>query len=122
MNQPTGLIVEDDHDLSSIFTQALKTAGYKTEVCKSGPEALDKLALMTPHLVVLDLHLPGISGVEVLRQINADQRFAGMRVVITTADVQLAETLRDAADLILLKPVSYRQLADLASRFLQMLE
>jgi CheY-like chemotaxis protein len=77
---------------------------------------------MTPHLVVLDLHLPGISGVEVLRQINADQRFAGMRVVITTADVQLAETLRDAADLILLKPVSYRQLADLASRFLQMLE
>ena len=117
MNQPTGLIVEDDNDLVAIFSKALQTAGYATEVCQTGIDAIETLGRLTPHLVVLDLHLPGVSGVEVLQYIRGDERLAQTHVVISTADPQLAETLRDVIDIVLIKPVSYRQLADLAARF-----
>jgi DNA-binding response OmpR family regulator len=69
-----------------------------------------------PAVVVLDLHLPYISGVEILRQIRAEARLAEMRVMITTADSLNAERLRGEADLILLKPISFSQLRDLAAR------
>lgn len=115
-----GMIIEDDSDLLAIFTHALKSAGYETEVCQTGTEALRRLQQVTPHLIVLDLHLPEVSGVEVLSHIQADSRFAKTRIVVSTADPLLADTLRDKSDLVLVKPVSYRQLTDLAARFYNM--
>lgn len=120
MNSLIGMIVEDDDDLREIFTQALKTAGYETHESSTGTDAFRKLETITPHLIVLDLHLPEISGIDVLKHIQADSRFAETHIVISTADPQLAETLRDQCDLVLIKPVSYRQLSDLAGRFLNM--
>lgn len=111
------MVVEDDEDLVTIFSQALKKAGFVTETCRSGSEALEKLASTVPQIVVLDLHLPGISGVEVLKHIQENERFAKTNVIVTTADPLLADTLRDKIDLVLIKPVSFRQLHQLAERF-----
>ncbi len=116
MTHSLALIIEDDKKLAEIFAQALKAAGYQTEGIQDGQEALERLTEITPAVVVLDLHLPRVSGKDILRQIRADARLAKTRVMLATADPLMAETLRDTADLVLLKPISFNQLRDLAAR------
>ena len=120
MSTPLALIVEDDLDLATIFDEALKAAGYKTEVIRTGDKAQNRLKAVAPELVVLDLHLPHVAGTDILKDIRADARLAQTRVIITTADVRLAETLREEADLVLVKPISFSQLRDLAKRLRDM--
>jgi DNA-binding response OmpR family regulator len=115
MSEALALIVEDDEDLSVIFSEALQAAGFKTEVARAGDIALARLAVTTPGVVVLDLHLPRVAGVDILHQIRADPRLAGTRVIVATAHPRMAESLRDEADLVLLKPISFSQLRDLAA-------
>jgi DNA-binding response OmpR family regulator len=110
------LIIEDDPNLATIFAEALRTAGFETEIAHDGKAALAQLAATTPTVVVLDLHLPHVSGQKILQQIRADGRLAKTRILLTTADALLAESLQEEADLVLLKPISFHQLRDLAKR------
>jgi len=114
--QPFALIIEDDANLSVIFAQALKQAGFETEVIEDGSAALTRLAETVPAVVVLDLHLPHVSGDKILHQIRADERLVKTRVMLATADAQMAERLRGDSDLVLLKPISFTQLRELAAR------
>jgi DNA-binding response OmpR family regulator len=116
MKQPLAFIVEDDQKLAAIFTEALHAAQYNTESILSGEKAASRLSEIAPDLVILDLHLPQVSGKNILRQIRADSRLQNTRVILATADPIVAETLRDEADVVLIKPVSYSQLRDLATR------
>ena len=116
MKPPLALIVEDDPDLAMIFANALQDAAFETETIRDGQTALARLANTTPAIVVLDLHLPYISGPDILQQIRADARLAETRVILATADPVMADTLQEEADLVLLKPVSFDQLRDLAMR------
>ena len=117
--EPTALIVEDDPDLIQIFAQALSMSGYQTIAVDEGKAALATLSELVPDIVVLDLHLPGASGSSILSAIRADGRFAHTRVILATADYRTAEELHDSADLVLLKPISFKQLRVLSSRLLQ---
>jgi two-component system, cell cycle response regulator DivK len=116
MSKPLALIVEDNLDLASIMALALQSANFEVEMIHDGGKALDRLAEIVPALVILDLHLPHLSGVNALRQIQSDPRLLNTRVVIATADAAMADELRDKADLVLLKPVSVAQIRDLATR------
>lgn len=116
MKNPLALIIEDDDDLSMIFSAALEAAGYEIEIIKDGNLAASQLAKALPAIVVLDLHLPHISGRGLLKQIRSDPRLKKTRVMLTTADALMAESLRGDADLVLLKPISFSQLRELASR------
>ena len=116
MTQPMALIIEDDSKLAFIFAEALRAAEYETEILQDGRAGRDRLAETTPAVVVLDLHLPYLSGEELLYHIRADQRFVQTRVILATADSVLAESLQEEADLVLLKPISPTQLRDLAKR------
>jgi DNA-binding response OmpR family regulator len=113
---PLALIVEDDEKLSVIFTQALKQAAFETETARNGQAALDKLASQTPVLVVLDLHLPDVSGATVLQYIRQEPRLVKTQVILSTADAAMADALESQSDLVLIKPVSFTQLRDLATR------
>ena len=110
------LIIEDDENQAPIFAQALKMAEYETETIHDGQAALDRLAVVVPDLVLLDMHLPNVSGDTILHHIRADVRLANTRVMLATADAYMAENLRDKSDLVLLKPISFTQLRDLAKR------
>lgn len=111
------LVVEDDPDLSTIFASALESAGFQVEVINDGGKALARLVEdPIPHLMILDLHLPHLSGANTLRQIHSDRRLIETRVVICTADAAMANELGTQADLVLLKPVMYSQMRDLAIR------
>jgi len=116
MKAPLAIIIEDDQDLMTIFSKALQEAGYETDGIRDGAEALARLAGAIPAVVILDLHLPGVDGRQILQQIRADARLAETKVIITSADAALAETLD--ADLTLLKPISFTQLRDLTRRLL----
>jgi CheY-like chemotaxis protein len=116
MSGRSALIIEDNRELAIIFSQALQAAGFATGIMLDGDQALARLAITTPDVVVLDLHMPRVSGVEILRRIRADARLAGTRVIVATADMRATDMLQDQADLVLIKPVSFTQLRDLAGR------
>jgi DNA-binding response OmpR family regulator len=116
MTEPLALIVEDDEDINEIFRQALKAAGFATEVARDGKTALEILERIVPNIVILDLHLPNVSGETILRKIRATPSLEKVRVVITTADAVAAEFLHNLADFVMVKPISYIQLRDLTKR------
>ncbi|OGO76135.1 MAG: hypothetical protein A3K45_07875 [Chloroflexi bacterium RIFOXYC12_FULL_59_14] len=116
MNESLALIVEDDEDLNEVFRQALAAAGFATESVYDGRTALEFLEKIAPSIVILDLHLPFVSGETILKKIHSTPSLENVRVVITTADAAAAEFLRDQADLVLVKPISYIQLRDLTKR------
>jgi DNA-binding response OmpR family regulator len=115
MAKPFVFIIEDDHNLSRIFSIALQN-DFETEIIADGSTALMRLAQMTPTLVILDLNLPGLAGKDILASIRADERLSKTPVILCTADERQAETLRDDADIVMLKPVSPSQLRQMASR------
>ncbi len=110
------MVVEDDLDLAIIFTEAMQAAGFQVETIQNGSQAARRLTQTVPDVVVLDLHLPGMSGKSILKQIRADARLDKACVILATADARLADTFQEEADLVLVKPVSFNQLRDLAIR------
>lgn len=110
------LIIEDDIDLATIFAQALRQVGFETEIIVDGTQAQVRLEQTRPDVVVLDLYLPHVSGPDLLYQIRSTEHLADTKVIIATADPRLGETLQDQADLLLIKPISFKQLRDLAKR------
>ena len=117
MDKPRALVVEDEGSLADIYSEALRAAGFETEVIMGGLTAIMRVAADTPDLIVLDLHLPNISGADILHQIRANERMANTYVIVATADPVMAETVREEANVVLIKPVSFRQLRDMATRF-----
>lgn len=114
--KPLALIIEDDQEQAGIFARALEVAEFETEIIHNGKAALDRLAAVVPDLVVLDLQLPYVSGDDILHRIRADERLAKTRVMLTTANPLMARSLREESDLVLIKPVSFFQLSELAAR------
>lgn len=109
------LVVEDDADAATIFSEALQASGFEVEIARAGDTALERLDAVTPDVVVLDLQLPQVSGLDILHHIRADPRLVDTRVIIATAHSHLAEGIRQQADLVLLKPISFSQLRDLSA-------
>ena len=110
------LVIEDDEDLATIFSESLKAAGFETEIIYDGAVAAQRLKEVQPIIVVLDLNLPHVDGDELLQQIRGDARLKDTRVIVATADSVMADMLGDEPDLTLLKPISFIQLRDMAER------
>jgi CheY-like chemotaxis protein len=115
--KPLAYIVEDNKDTVTIFRGALELAEYDVEVAYDGAVAQKRLDEIVPDLIILDLHIPNVSGDRVLKQIRSDERLKDTRVFLATADANMAGQLRDQAELVLLKPIGFSQLRDLAERF-----
>ncbi len=84
MNQRI-LIAEDEESIVASLEFLMRHAGFETRVARDGEAAIASLAEFRPHLVVLDIMLPGRSGFEVCRAIRADPRMLGTRVLMLTA-------------------------------------
>ena len=116
MERPFVLIIEDERDIAALFRHVMDLAGYQTEVCSNGSLALERLRRSRPDIVLLDLSLPGVSGVHILQHMRADERLQHIPVVVVTAYAELAESLSVEPDLVMLKPISAVQLTDLVQR------
>lgn len=116
MTAPLALVIEDDSDVATIIAEALKASGFEPQIIQNGNVALTRLADLTPAVVVLDMHLPEVSGADILRQIRADARLEKTRVLVATADPRIADSIESLADLVLIKPITFSQVRDLAKR------
>jgi two-component system, sensor histidine kinase and response regulator len=120
--RPLALIIEDNEDQCLVFAAALERAGYEAEAVQDGVTAQKRLAEAIPDMIVLDLHIPGINGGVLLGQIRSDRRLANVPVILATADAAFAASLQSQADLVLLKPISFSQLSELANRYIHRLK
>jgi len=111
------LIIEDDEDLVNIFAEALRGVGFEVDHAADGKVAREKIrGGAVPYLILLDMHLPHISGASLLTELKENDRFADTIIIITTADARMGETYRDQVDFVLIKPISFVQLRDLSAR------
>lgn len=116
MEKPVALIVEDDRDIVALFRHVLDIAGYHTEIVLNGIEAMERIEKLLPNIVLLDLQLPGMSGVEILKRMRSDETMGRIPVVVITAYAPYADSLPVEPDLLLLKPVDINQLSSLVQR------
>ena len=114
--KPLAFLIEDDKNLALAFAEAVEEADYEVEVLNDGKIAMERLAETTPTIVILDLHIPHVKGSEILDYIRSTERLENIRVIVASADDHRAAELRGIADLVLLKPVGFRQLQQLALR------
>jgi DNA-binding response OmpR family regulator len=112
--KPLALIIEDNEAVAEICRVALERAEFEVEVAPDGQVALDRLTSITPALILLDLHLPNVSGQEVLHYIRTTGHLAGVQVILTSADIPRAKDLQYEVDFVLEKPFSFFTLCELA--------
>jgi len=101
------LIVEDDHDIAALIAHYLEKAGYGSEIVADGAQALATAKATLPDLVILDLMLPGIDGLEVCRALRLDARTAALPIIMLTARGEESERilgLDSGADDYVVKP------------------
>ena len=109
----TILIVNDEPRIAAIARDYLEHAGFAVRTATDGPGALGAVASAAPDLVVLDLGLPGLDGMEVTKRLRADPATAGLPIVILTARDDELDTvlgLELGADDYITKPFSPREL------------
>lgn len=92
------LIVDDDPDIVELYSNALATKNYVIETAADGEEALMKVIENKPDLVLLDIMLPNMHGIEVLQKIREDQKIKTVKVIILSA-LSDSQTLMQAKKL-----------------------
>lgn len=103
------LVVEDEEDILELVTYSLSKEGYQVHGAVSGEEGLKAVRSNPPDLVVLDLMLPGVDGLEVCKRLKADPRLVQIPVVMLTAkgeEADIVTGLELGADDYLTKPFS----------------
>ena len=122
MTVRTVLVVEDDEDILTLVTKRLRLDGYEVVEARDGEEALELAHEWQPSIAILDLGLPGIDGLEVLRRIRADDELCGMLVVLLTARAQEQDVRRGfeaGADAYVRKPFSPTKLSESVSELVK---
>lgn len=100
------LIVEDDEDTAEVVSTLLKEAGYDTQAVERGEDALNQIASEEPALVLLDLNLPDIHGLDVLRQVRSHSFLPMIVLSGFSRDRDKVTALEAGADDVLVKPFS----------------
>ncbi|MFN8018641.1 MAG: response regulator transcription factor [Acidimicrobiales bacterium] len=107
---PRILVVDDEHAIVRALTAALEARDYRVDVARDGHEALERAAGATPDLIILDLGLPDLDGIEVCRRIRA---WSDVPIVVLTAegsDEAKVTALDEGADDYVTKPFSTPEL------------
>ncbi len=107
------LVVEDDRDIAELVRHYLVRAGHSVDLIASGADVSPKVRLRMPDLLVLDLMLPGVHGLEVCRSLRSSPATADLPIIMVTARAEEADRvagLELGADDYLTKPFSPKEL------------
>jgi len=115
-------VVEDDADLARIYTEAFKMAGFNVETLLDGQTAYDLIKQRRPDFVLLDMHLPNVSGNEILWLTWFDDLLETLRFTIITADPDMGKIYEPKGYRVLIKPVSFESLVEMAKEVFAELE
>ena len=116
MSLPLALILEDDPKLAELYETVLEQCRYETRIIESGREAQQSLNSIVPSLILLDIHLPYVSGMEILEQIQSNDNFSATTVIVMTADLYTVKELTGQIEHVLLKSHGIARLRDIATR------
>lgn len=122
MGQQRVLLVDDDPGLTTLLELVFRRAGYEVVVANNGMDGLNQAELSTPDLIVLDIMMPDVSGIEVCRRLRANPKTAGVPIMILSAsgnkeDREMA--LEAGADTFIQKPISPTELVNRVKQLLQ---
>ena len=106
----TVLVVEDEESYVEALTVGLKREGFRVEVARDGAGALDRFDAVHPDVVLLDVMLPTISGIEVCRQIRTSSSVPIIMVSAKTSEIDVVVGLEVGADDYVSKPYRMREL------------
>jgi two-component system cell cycle response regulator DivK len=118
---PVILVVEDNERNLKLLRDVLEYAGYHVHAARTAEDGIALAVTEPPDLVLMDLQLPGIDGVEALRRLRGSPRTAGIPVVAVTAQAMKQDrerALRAGFDGYVEKPISVRTFPDQVRRFL----
>jgi two-component system phosphate regulon response regulator PhoB len=107
------LVADDDADIRDLVAFKLEQVGLEVMAVGDGEAALEEARAMQPELAVLDISMPGLSGIDVCRMLRADPATAGMLIIMLTARVQEQDVeggFSAGADDYVTKPFSPREL------------
>lgn len=121
MTQKTVLIVEDEEDAAELFAEMMRVSGFRVLTTSTSKLAISMMADDKPDVVLLDIMMPEISGLDILRQMRRDANLSNIPVIVLTAKSMPADIkngMEAGASTYLTKPVGFQELKDAVERTL----
>ncbi len=112
-NQKTVVVVEDEPDAAELFAEMMRVSGFRVLKTYSSTPAISMIAKELPDVVILDIMMPDVSGLEVLRFMRREPQLSKIPVIVVSAKSMpsdIREGLEAGATLYLTKPVGYLDL------------
>ena len=119
--EKTVLIIEDEADAAELFAEMMRVSGFRVLKTSSSAPALSLVASEKPDLVILDIMMPEVSGLDILREMRQDPGLAGIPVVVVSAKSMPADIktgMEAGASTYLTKPVGFLELKEAVERAL----
>lgn len=110
MNRPFILVVEDDHAVRNLMTTTLETQGYRFHTAATGGQAILEAASQRPDVILLDLGLPDMDGVDIIRKVRSWSNVPIIVISARSEDRDKIDALDAGADDYLTKPFSVEEL------------
>ena len=111
MDQARVLVVDDERDFNETIVKRLRRRGFTAETALSGPDALSVLSRQEFDVAILDIMMPGMDGIEVLRKVK--KRYPGMEVILLTGHASVESGVQGmsiGANAYMIKPVDFDEL------------
>lgn len=119
--EKTVLIIEDEADAAELFAEMMRVSGFRVRKTSSSAPALSMMMEEKPDLVLLDIMMPEVSGLDILRQMRRDPALANIPVVVVSAKSMPADIkigMEAGASTYLTKPVGFLELKEAVERAL----
>jgi len=121
MTQKTVLIIEDEEDAAELFAEMMRVSGFRVLKTSKSKPAISMMNEDKPDLVLLDIMMPEVSGLDILRQMRRDTNLSNIPVIVVTAKSMPADIkngMEAGASTYLTKPVGFQELKDAVERTL----
>jgi len=121
MAEKTVFIIEDEEDAAELFAEMMRVSGFRVLKTSKSKPAISMMLENNPDLVLLDIMMPEISGIDILRQMRRDPNLSNIPVIVVTAKSMPADIkngMEAGASTYLTKPVGFQELKEAVERTL----
>ena len=119
--EKTVLIIEDEPDAAELFAEMMRVSGFRVQKTSSSAPAIHMMTTEKPDVVLLDIMMPEVSGLDILRQMRRDPNLANIPVIVVSAKSMPADIkngMEAGASTYLTKPVGFLELKEAVERAL----
>ncbi|MBI4759788.1 MAG: response regulator transcription factor [Chloroflexota bacterium] len=121
MEQKTVFIIEDEEDAAELFAEMMRISGFRVVKTSRSAPAIAMMTADKPDLVLLDIMMPEVSGLDILRQMRRDPALVNIPVIVVTAKsmpTDIKNSMEAGASTYLTKPVGFLELREAVERVL----